>query len=221
MIVKCNKGHEYDDIQFASCPICSMEKHGRKDSSFGEIDPQNSVDITPGGNMGQEIRSDYVVAPGSYDGATIGFLNPAYKSSEESGKGESDRAQEKPGAYRKGRYDPVVGWLVCIKGNNIGKAFPLFYQKNFVGRLDTNDVCLQGDNSVSREKHAIITYEPQERKFYAQEGDSRSIYYVNKKIVLGATQLEDHDRIEIGQQELLFVPLCNEKFGWDDIELFM
>lgn len=113
--------------------------------------------------------------------------------------------------------NPITGWLVCIKGSNVGKAFPLVTGQNFIGRDSKMNVCLQNDLSVSRSKHGIIAYEPKNRCFYAQPGESHSLFYVNDKVVLNPIELKDRDKIEVGKHILVFVPFCDERFGWDDI----
>lgn len=135
------------------------------------------------------------------------------------GKSEKVRPGESDDSVPKYRYtnNPVTGWLVCIKGSNIGKAFPLVTGQNFIGRDPKMNVCLQNDLTVSRSKHGIIAYEPKNRCFYAQPGDSHSLFYVNDQVVLNPMELKDHDRIEVGKHILLFVPFCDERFGWDDI----
>ena len=110
---------------------------------------------------------------------------------------------------------PVVGWLVCIEGTNYGYSFCLYAGKNFVGRASDMDICLKGDDSVSRTKHAIITYEPRERKFFAQPGESHELFYVNDNVVLTSAELKDRDEISVGKTKLVFVPFCDSKYGWD------
>ena len=54
------------------------------------------------------------------------------------------------------------------------------------------------------EKHAIIIYEPHERTFIAQPGESSELYYLNGKVVLNNEILKSHDVLEIGSAKLLF-----------------
>ena len=117
------------------------------------------------------------------------------------------------------RFNPVVGWLVCIEGKHLGKAFPLFTGKNFIGRSIDMDVCLENDLSISRNKHAIIVFEPMRRLFFAQPGEGHELFYVNDNVILASTQLKARDVISIGLIKLMFVPFCDEKFGWDEVKL--
>ncbi|MCD8347689.1 MAG: FHA domain-containing protein [Lachnospiraceae bacterium] len=109
---------------------------------------------------------------------------------------------------------PIVGWLVCVEGNNYGKAFDLYCGKNFIGRSSEMDVSLD-DKTVSRVKHAIIVYEPKERRYFAQPGDSHELFYRNETVVLSSTELNDRDTLTIGKTKLVFVPFCDQRFGWE------
>jgi hypothetical protein len=116
---------------------------------------------------------------------------------------------------------PVVGWLVVVKGPGRGKALPLGYGMNPIGREPAgNRVCLPfGDEEISRKKHAILTYDPRGRKFYLQHGDSTNLTYLGDAPVLSPTLVEGGETIRIGREtELRFVPLCGEDFDWETNE---
>ncbi len=114
------------------------------------------------------------------------------------------------------KHEPVVGWLVCIEGESAGEDYRLKTSKNYIGRAETNDVIIRDDNSISREKHAIIIYEPIEGIFIAQPGESSALYYCNDKVVLSPIQLKNRDVIRIGKTKLVFVPFCIESFKWEN-----
>jgi hypothetical protein len=78
------------------------------------------------------------------------------------------------------------------------------------------DVSLAGDMSVSRERHAIIIYEPRAKVFIAQAGDSKELFYLNDKVVLSNEELKDYDVLSVGNEKLLFIGLCGPKFCWED-----
>ena len=111
---------------------------------------------------------------------------------------------------------PVVGWLVCLKGPGEGKSYAIRENRNFLGRSKTMDIAIEDDDSVSREKHAVITYVPKQKFFLAQPGESRELFYVNDKVVLENVTLNAKDILEIGRSKFMFVPLCGEKFSWDE-----
>ena len=124
--------------------------------------------------------------------------------------------QQANGVAAETNKQPTVGWLVCIKGASKGKSYPIRENRNFIGRAPSMDIAIEGDNAVSREKHAIITYVPKQRFFIAQPGESRELFYINDKVVLDNIELAAYDQIEIGRSMFIFVPLCGQEFSWDD-----
>lgn len=112
--------------------------------------------------------------------------------------------------------EPVAGWLVCIQGPSFGASYTLKTGRNFIGRGSDMDVVLAQDNSVSRQRHAIVLYEPRKREFIVQPGDSRELFYLNDDVVLGPEHLKAQDVLTVGNTSLMFFPCCGENFSWDD-----
>lgn len=112
---------------------------------------------------------------------------------------------------------PCVGWLVALGGEHIGTDFRLKAGKNFIGRDMQMDVALTEDKSVSRDRHAIVVYEPKAHLYLVQPGESSSLVYRNDQVVLTPVKLEAYDVITVGDVNLLFMPLCGERFNWGDL----
>lgn len=112
--------------------------------------------------------------------------------------------------------EPVVGWLVIVEGAGKGESFLLHTGRNFIGRSQEMDVVLHGDKSVSRVRHGILVYEPREKVFFIQPGDSRELFYRNGEVVLEKLLLESYDVLQFGETKLMFVALCGEHFSWED-----
>jgi hypothetical protein len=110
--------------------------------------------------------------------------------------------------------DFVVGWLVCVKGAHSGESYKLRRGVNRIGRGKEMDICIPGDKRISRENHALISYDPGSNRFHVHPGHSRGVVYLNNSLVEAATALEAYDMIEIGQSGLQFVPFCGERFEW-------
>jgi len=110
--------------------------------------------------------------------------------------------------------DPVVGWLVCVEGAEKGQDHRIHAENNYIGRSEKMDICIRGDNTVSRENHAVVSYDPQSGTFYFAPSGGRGIVRVNGKAVLGTVELTPFDKLEIGGTSLLFVPFCGEEFRW-------
>lgn len=115
--------------------------------------------------------------------------------------------------------DPVVGWLVVVAGPGRGNALTLGYGLNGIGRGPRARIQVDfGDLEISREQHAVITYDPRGRRFYLQHGGGANLTYLNQQPVLMPTELKGDEVIFIGQTQLRFVPLCGADFDWQDGE---
>lgn len=112
--------------------------------------------------------------------------------------------------------EPVVGWLVCIKGVHFGNSFAFFSGRNSIGRGETNRINISKDMSVSREKHAWITYEPKKREFFIQPGESSGLSYLNGDTVMETQKMKKGDIVEFGDGKYMLIPLCDNDFTWED-----
>lgn len=111
---------------------------------------------------------------------------------------------------------PVVGLMVGIAGPHLCEIFGIGSGSSSIGRGKGNSVVLNKDFAVSREKHAMLTYEPKSRQFYIKPGESSGLTYLNSAFVTELTLLKPRDIIEVGGSRFLFVPLCGEEFSWED-----
>ncbi|MCB0354236.1 MAG: FHA domain-containing protein [Bdellovibrionales bacterium] len=130
--------------------------------------------------------------------------------------GVSRLGEETKAVYQKsGTVDPVVGWLVCVKGPSQGRDYRLHSEKNFIGRSTSMDICIAEDESVSREKHAVVSFNPKKRVFKVHPGESRGLVYLNGEEVEAPVELKRKDQIELGETSLMFFPLCSKDFQWE------
>ncbi|MEL6587129.1 MAG: FHA domain-containing protein [Pseudomonadota bacterium] len=108
-----------------------------------------------------------------------------------------------------------VGWVVVTDGPGRGAHFPLVEGLSSVGRGDDQTVRLDfGDASISRTGHAAITFEADTRSFGLAQGGKSNIIRLNGQPVLERQEMQDGDRIRLGETELRLVVLCNETFDW-------
>lgn len=112
--------------------------------------------------------------------------------------------------------DPAVGFLICIEGPHRGTDFRLVSGRNFIGRAAAMDVSLPDDDTVSRESHALVTYDAKHNAFSLSPGQGRGITYCNDEQVEMVRPLKAYDIIEVGKSRLLFLPLCSEQFQWSE-----
>jgi len=108
----------------------------------------------------------------------------------------------------------VAGWLVCLEGPDRGKDYRLRMEKNFIGRAPNMDVVLDGDSTVSREKHAIVIFDPRKKVFWALPGEASGLVYLNGDIVNSPAQMKAHDILEVGQTKLALIPFCGDRYSW-------
>ncbi|WP_261397291.1 FHA domain-containing protein [Leisingera aquaemixtae] len=109
-----------------------------------------------------------------------------------------------------------VGWLAVVQGPGRGAAFTLFSGVSVIGRGEDQTVRLDfGDNSISRDNHAAIAYDPEQKSFYIGHGGKANLVRRNGRPVLSTEELAAGDVIRIGETTLRFVPLCGADFGWD------
>lgn len=116
--------------------------------------------------------------------------------------------------------DYVRGWLVIVGGKGFGRSVEIGTGQNQIGRDRTNRISLPfGDGTISRQAHAVVTYDPKKRNFFLTNNQSgANLTYVNEDAVLAPVKLAAGDVIEIGDTKLRFVPLCCEDFDWSDVE---
>ena len=113
--------------------------------------------------------------------------------------------------------DPVAGWVVVIKGLGRGDFRPIYAGMNSVGRDASQRISLNfGDESISREEHAFITYDEEQRRFYLQHGGKPNIIRLGSTPVLTPMEIQPYDLIRIGRTTLRFIPCCGANFSWSD-----
>jgi hypothetical protein len=196
-MIQCHNGHHYDDRKHTHCPYCPVP--GLKDVTIPGTQaapmsrpgiPQTEPASQRG--AGAPIRGGGSTDRGGTPGVTVGIF------------------QKHTGI------EPVVGWLVCIKGINKGRDYRLHSDLNKVGRAPNMDVCIEGDETISRENHCQIAFSPRSKTFNIIPGDGRNLIYLNDKDVLSPTKLEAYDRLDLGDGSFMFMPFCAlGKFDWE------
>ena len=116
---------------------------------------------------------------------------------------------------RRQGIDPTVGWLVCIEGPERGKDYRIRSERNFIGRSTAMDICVN-DETISRENHACLTFNPLSGVFKLQPGESRGLVYLNNEDVMGPVDVKAGDKIAIGSSRFMFVPFAGLYFNWEE-----
>ena len=240
-ILRCPNGHYYDPSQTAVCPKCAQEQ-GRRAEAPGATMPATEVafdkipdtmPIHPGGTPNQPVdpfgdsplaktepigngMQNYQMKtePVGTPQENLGFGGKVEDYTQtmpvEVGGGSGDFSAQVPGIR------PVVGWLVCVQGNNKGCDYRVHNGYNYIGRAQSMDICIPGDPYISNEKAAIVAFDDLEQLFYFGPGMGHNSVRINGKMCLGQTQLNAYDQITLGKTTLVFVPFCGERFDWND-----
>jgi FHA domain len=112
--------------------------------------------------------------------------------------------------------DPVVGWLVVVEGPGKGRSIEIGIGSNSIGRDARQKIALNfGDETIHREKHAMLIFDPKSAHFFLQAGgDSRNLTYIGDSLVLSPVELKGGEIIVVGQTKLAFVAFCGPDFNW-------
>ncbi len=208
-LTRCARGHFYDADKDSACPHCAagngdemtvpIQKTPEEDGPTRPINAAPTAAVptaAPKSDLSSEIKGLQNVSAASVtdDAKTISY------------------SQAKIGL------EPVVGWLVAIDGEHMGEDFRLTSGRNFIGRSTSMNVALTKDKSVSRDKHAIVLYEPKSHIFIVQPGESRELCYLNGNVVLAAQEMKRNDVLMVGDSKLMLFPCCDATFNWDTVE---
>lgn len=238
--VQCPDGHHYDANKFDKCPTCNPDLiRGNPQSSSSGIKPSIS-----GTSQGGQAAPNRVTKSGLLNKTSSIFSSqnnePIYVEPDEepytaeppapviyqqpSLKDEIDKVVNHGDTVEvrtvavwnaPAGNEPVVGWLVCIKGEYIGMSFNIKAGNNSIGRAGDMDIHLALEMKVSRNKHCIITFEPENQECYLQQGESSGLTYLNGNVVMTPQKMADRDIIKIGDAEFIFVPFCIDGFRWE------
>lgn len=189
---RCEQGHYFDADKHTMCPAC-----GVPDLDLGKTRPlghspsqPEATWRSPAMDEGKTVRHDTNRVGPRDSGETVALVR------------------------KKAGIDPVVGWLICIDGADKGRDYRIRSEKNFIGRSEKMDIQISGDETISRENHAVVSYNPKNDSFKVHPGDGRGMVYLNGNDVDTPQELKPYDTIEIGQTKLAFIPFCGEKFQW-------
>ncbi len=223
-LVKCPNNHFYDAARFGNnCPHCGMSTN-TVDGNQTTVPLTEKLPVPPMPDQGNNDVTQPLTNPVfSQPSAPVNTPRPTEVQPGQMYPGNSDKTVDGDktmpvtadmlGSTAVSK-PAVVGWLVCTEGVNKGTDYRLHQGRNFIGRSVEMDVCLFGDNTVSRSSHAVVVYDPRGNVYMAQPGDSKELLYVNDALVLTPIALKAMDILSVGETKLMFVPLCGESFHW-------
>lgn len=204
-IISCSKGHYYDSNRYSSCPYCDSGGFSSTIDPFSEAPRQELA-----------YREEAAGIRPTADVSESAFVPTEAPPVKNKVAEAMSKTQFVDDATSLGKALPVVGWLVAVSGFCRGTDFRIHTGYNFIGR-EAGDICIHGDNTISAEKDANVTYVPQTKRFYIAHELGKNVLLVNDLPVIGGSvELHNYDVITIGTTKLVFVGLCGEKFSWGD-----
>ena len=206
----CSAGHVYDADQFASCPYCNRNTRAIQFGAGGGYTPTAAP--SGYGNTAAPGGYDAAIPPTGGRDSTIGetVMPEAIRRRMEQEKDNRTVGEFK----RRLGYEPVVGWLVCVEGPEVGKDYRLYGRINTIGRAEGNDVVLAQEHTVSQKNHVRLAYDAKHNNYQLIPGDGSNVTYLNDEPLYVPQRLNAYDVLEMGETKLIFVPLCNDRFRW-------
>lgn len=201
-IVRCSKGHYYDNAKFAQCPHCGI--------FAGDDDDEKTVAMSF-----EPHEKTPVISANPAMQKTV----PAYNQTTDLTVTEKDQNVMDDDktislyAEEKGA-DFIVGWLVCVEGSERGRDYKLHQGFNRLGRDYKMDIAIVEDQSISREAAFAVVYDDRSNSFFAVQ-QSGGTAYLNGTALMGAVSLKTGDLLRAGNSEFEFVAFCREGRTWD------
>lgn len=112
------------------------------------------------------------------------------------------------GAPQAGKVPPgrkLVGFLVTYNRTPLGKAFPVYEGRNYVGRDASCDIAVTDDNLMSG-RHMSILYRSVDNKFKFRDEQSSNGTFINKEL-LDEGELQNYDIVRVGSTLFIFVAI--------------
>lgn len=211
-VIICKNGHHFDADVYSVCPLC----HEKPIATVQDDD----------GTTGKIVAPPDIIQSRTVTGADVKSVTEKKPDEEPkipdnaNNNVRDDRTMGK--IVSKDRFP--TGWLVCVKGINIGKFYPVFEGWNSIARdsskINGVQIELKGDRYVSSQNiHAKLLYEPAKREFMITLGDCQSLAYLNSSVIMSPMPLKSYDVIGFGdpkESAYMFIPLCGENFSWKD-----
>lgn len=197
-IIRCENGHFYDGSIYPVCPHCNHNADAQWTEEIGEqaeetvtmplLQPEEDVMTTPLLQPEEDAVTTPLLQP-EEDVMTMPLLQPQL----------------------------VTGWLVCVKGKDFGRGFSLKSGSNRIGSSREMDVVLKREDGIAGQRHAEVFYDAQRRSFTAKAGACKESTYLNHEVVRNDMPLHAYDILSVGNVDLMFIPCCGDRFGWEDV----
>lgn len=191
---QCINGHFYDMDKTEYCPYCS-------DQTMGITRPLNHIPVT-GHQPNANHFPSTVPLQEDYFPKTVGLSS------------NEQISVTLPLNMGANGIVPILSWLVCIDGKKRGKDYSIHTDRCYIGRLPSNDICLDFEETLSRESQILLLYNNQKKEFWLDQTHCKNNIYINHDLLFQPTRLNSKDMIGIGSTQFVFIPFCDSKFSW-------
>lgn len=222
---RCENGHFFDPAKYTTCPYCGVPDLDLESTKPRRPEAREPAAKSPSDPTSNKMGGLFSRGQSSGQSETRGAAGPGPAGRPDPGMthmrgeapgGREDREGATIGLQFKmlGGIDPVVGWLVCIEGPEKGRDYRIRNEHNFIGRARNMHIVIESDPTISRERHADLSYDPKSTTFMLMTGISKSLVYLNGKVVLTPMELSHGDILELGESKFMFIPFCGETWQW-------
>ncbi len=113
--------------------------------------------------------------------------------------------------------EPVVGWLVVVKGPGRGVSRTIVTGRNSLGAGVDEDIRIDfGDAAIAPHGHLYIVYDEEAREFVVEDGKQKVVVRLNGKLLTETMPIGHGDELRIGATTFRFVALCGPDFDWHE-----
>ena len=229
--VKClgPEGHVFDTAIYGNtCPICNagISSAAVKSEPPMATPPAPPVSPAPSSSgphthigsantAGATMVSPGASAQNDAVGATMISAAAAAKLNQNANAGAAPQENSSrtmirrpDGAPQAGKVPPgrkLVGFLVTYNRTPLGKAFPVYEGRNYVGRDASCDIAVTDDNQMSG-RHMSILYRSVDNKFKFRDEQSSNGTFINKEL-LDEGELQNYDIVRVGSTLFIFVAI--------------
>jgi pSer/pThr/pTyr-binding forkhead associated (FHA) protein len=117
--------------------------------------------------------------------------------------GSGDTLDDISTMINRDRSNQVVGKLVVVEGPGTGNEVKIYTGTNQIGRGDDMRVQLNfGDDTISRQQHAVITFDSKKLEARIHDGGKPGGLWVNGTRITGDQQIKSGDLIKLGETTL-------------------
>lgn len=214
---KCKNGHYYDQDKFVKCPYCVVKKMPLKDTLVldGTEDgrTQKEESVHDGDNYGNVA----MVQASLKDAVAAAMKQKAYQERESAAAREQSGGGTEPKfamneMMGKNHFLPA-GILVVIDGLQKGMIYVLGNGDNYLYTKD-NNLYVKNEITEQIQPQASVLYDMEQNLFVLRLMDPHSDIQIGKMKLTDSVRLVPYDTILIGQDILLFVPICGDQFQW-------